>query len=257
MKLEKPMIVLLAILLSIIYFWILPFSFWIPFPLIRIPHPPITGQIDISPFLNAGCKLNGDNLYCSSIGLEDKFECGLILLAPQYLAGLKVPIVECLYSWYLIPPTYLEKGRYEPRWLGENEYIYKKREVCGSPTFVRYIVFDGEDFILLKTKEEFKNYFLPIDSPEKALSYVAAVTGYYPKYEIPGIGGRYFVMVVEDSYAKKFYDGYIVHLYYYDSCGCGPHPYFTVDYLVSRNGEIKELGTQKIWEDPLGSPCVD
>ncbi|MFH7861061.1 MAG: hypothetical protein QW602_03635, partial [Candidatus Aenigmatarchaeota archaeon] len=225
---------------------------WRPFPIMRITHSPLTGQIDISPFLNAGCKIEkyyGENhLNCSSAGLKDRFKCGRILLAPQYLAGLKVPIVKCVLGTY-------EENYTQVMEEIEKGYIYS--EGCRAPIFIRYIVFDGKDFVLLRTKEEFKNYFSPIDNPEEALSYVAAITGLYPKYGFSKAGGRYFVTIIEDSYAKEVNGNYKVHLYGYELCGCGTHPYFTTDFLVSRDGNIEELQTQKIWEDPFLMACVD
>lgn len=216
-----------------------------PFPLLRITHPPLSGQIDLSPFFNAGCKMEEHNggtfLNCSAAGLEERFNCSRISPAPQYLVGLKVPIVECVVG----------------RWSEEVKKGYVSMRGCLVPIYIRYIVFDGEDFKLLRTEEEFKDYFSPIDAPEEALSYVAAITGNYPEYGFSKSGGRYLVAVIEDSYSKEVNGNFKVHLYGFVSCGCGMHPYYTIDFLVSRDGNIKELRRQNIWVDPSFVACID
>ena len=128
---------------------------------------------------------------------------------------------------------------------------------CMLRTDIAYIVFNGNDFTLLKTKEEFRNFFIPLDSSEKALSYTAAITGKEAKYGFGIIGGRYLSFVIEDSYAKEVDGSYIVHLYGYEACGCGLHPYYTLDYSVAKNGTVQELSRQNIWEDPFFNACID
>jgi len=64
--------------------------------------------------------------------------------------------------------------------------------------------------------------------------------------------------VIEDTYVKTVKDGYLVHLYYDQTFGCGPHPTYAVDFHITPQGHIQQLGTEKVFTDPgQEMMCVD
>ena len=53
-------------------------------------------------------------------------------------------------------------------------------------------------------------------------------------------------------------DGYLVYLYTYRFCGCGPHPTSVVELRVTRSGEIEALSRQEVFRDPEeDNLCID
>ena len=62
---------------------------------------------------------------------------------------------------------------------------------------------------------------------------------------------------IETTYVEEVEEGFKVHLFNYRLCGCGTHPHYAVDYLVTKTGEVKEIFKQEIYEDPLFTACVD
>lgn len=105
----------------------------------------------------------------------------------------------------------------------------------------------------------FKNTFAPIDSEVEALSYTMGVTGYAAQFGLEANRSiRYFVDRIEDTHIQQAQDGYLVNLFDYRLCGCGPHPTYTIEILVHTNGDWQELGRTKVFEDPQeDSLCVD
>jgi hypothetical protein len=112
---------------------------------------------------------------------------------------------------------------------------------------------------LVETEDEFREIFAPIETQEEALGYVKAVTGLDDYYGLPDPSHKYFVNdVVEDTYGKAVEDGYLVHLYYTEVFGCGPHPTFSVDFHITSQGDIQQVGTEKVFTNPnQDGMCVD
>ncbi len=201
--------------------------------------------VDISPFIEAGCVKEENNvLNCSKIGLEQKFGCSSLNVPSDALGGLapKVAIAEC---------NFINTN------TGSDGIT---RKGCRLPLYNKYIVFtDSKDFKLLSNKEEFANYFAAADTPEKALAFAVALTRSTPRYNIKVPKEyRVFVDKIEDTSVNKIEGGYQVRLFDYQLCGCGPHSHFAVDYKVSETGEVSEISRTKIYEDPQKDGlCVD
>ena len=137
------------------------------------------------------------------------------------------------------------------------QFFYYTGGLFGN--YVRYVVHQNGEFVLLKTEEEFRRLFAPIESPEEALSYVLAVRNlsayygleYQPAYE-------YEVDTIEDTYITTEADGYRVHLFYDQVFGCGPHWISEVDVRVSVEGKVEEVASKPIFRDPnLDEVCID
>lgn len=196
-----------------------------------------------SSFIEAGCVKEDWRFNCSGAGLEEKFSCESIREADN-LGGLtpNVPIVTCAFE---------KKDQDEPGGIS--------RLGCLIPIYNKYIVLDKGEFKAINTSEEFKQFFAPVETRAEALSYAVALTGAYPRYNanIPA-GYRTFVSDIKPTYVEETSAGYIVHLFDYQSCGCGPHPYYTIDYLVTKSGSVTEISSQKLYEDPqYDNLCVD
>ena len=200
---------------------------------------------DSSAFIEAGCIDPGNGrLNCSSIGLEEKFSCEEVRV-PDNLGGLspKVPIVEC---------NVLIKNQTD-----DNAGIV--REGCLWPLFRKYVIIEDGEYKIIGTKEEFIQFFAPVESPEEALAFAVALTNSYAVYNLT-IPSNYnvFVSKIRTTYVEETDIGFKVHLFFSQSCGCGNHPYYSIDYLVNNSGEIKETSSEKIYENPeFAGLCVD
>ena len=204
---------------------------------------------DASAFIEAGCLKNGDwgnrGLDCSSIGLEERFSCENIKI-PDDLGGLSpnVPIVEC---------TFISKN-----WTGEEDEGIV-REGCLRPEFRKYIIIEDGEYRLIGSKEEFVRSFAPVESPEEALGFAVALTTAYTDYDItiPN-GARTFTSEIRTTYVEEGDGGFNVHLFDAQSCGCGNHPYYSIDYIVTFAGEVNQTSSEKVYENPLFiGLCVD
>jgi hypothetical protein len=217
-------------------------------------------NVDINAILNNGCKRveardQGESpccveipahLDCSQLGLERKYGCSQILEVPNYLGGLdpKLPIVECVFYG---------------KWGKETNDGIRYKGAGMIPVYNKYIVFPDEGLKVLNNPSEFKKFFVPIETPEEALSYAAALTGSYPLYriEIPKAYKRE-ASSITSTYVEELTDGFKVHLFDYKLGGCGPHYHYSVDYFVGKDGNLKELTRQNVWRNPKDDRlCVD
>ncbi len=242
---NKTIIVFLICAVLILGVIIVVIEYFAPTTVTEKPKPNLT--VDISPFIEAGCvkeKYYSSYYYlnCSSIKLEEKYSCDRIW-PTKHLGGLtpRVPIVECTF--------------WKKNWTADEGILDKG---CAAPIYNKYIVLSDGEFKLINNREEFKQFFAPVETPEEALSFAVALTGSYPVYDIE-IPSHYVVYVpeIEETYVKETSDGFVVHLFHHTICGCGPHPVYAVDYLVTRTGEVKEISRQKIYEDPTDRICAD
>jgi hypothetical protein len=182
------------------------------------------------------------------------FDCTEIQAAPSLIGGLQpsYPIVICALQYVPGEPTEELEAVIE-----SGQFFYYTGGLFGS--YVRYIIYQNGEFVLLKSEEDLQRLYAPIDSPEEALSYVLAaknLSAYYglqydPAYE-------YEVDTIEDTYVTPDIDGYLVHLFYDQTFGCGPHWISEVDVHVSVEGNIEERSGRQIFRNPdLDDVCFD
>jgi len=201
---------------------------------------------DASAFIEAGCIETGNGwLNCSSIGLEKMFSCEEIKV-PGDFGGLssKVPIVEC--------------NVLVENWTGDMD-VGIMHLGCLYPLFKKYIIIENGEYKLIGSKEEFIQFFAPVESPEEALGFAVALTGSYPVYNmtIPE-SYKVFVSEIKTTYVKESDGEFNVHLFNMQICGCGNHPYYSIDYIVTRAGEVNTMSSERIYENPQFSDmCVD
>jgi hypothetical protein len=204
--------------------------------------------VDTRPFEGAGCEADDSGRsICAPDSPLGQLGCEYISSPGDYLGGLdpNYPITLC---WVSGPPA-LE--------FEKDEYIY--RDGCLLPQVARYVIEQDGQLALLESQQDLIKAYAPITSEEEALSYAIASTGLsaYFGFEAPR-GFRYFVDQLEDSHAVATGQGYLVYVYHYQLCGCGPHTTSLVELQVNPGGEIKETGRIPVFEDPeQDGLCID
>lgn len=184
----------------------------------------------------------------------DTFACDEIHPPSNLLGGLNPPhpIAVCVVNLF--------SERVTPGLEAEIEQGQFIQAVGGlSRSYIRYVISRGGELTLIKTEEEFRSIFAPIDTAEEALSYVLAVrklSAYYgleynPAYE-------YATSTLEDTYVASDSEGYRLHLFAYQLFGCGPHWTSVVDVHLSSDGIITEISREQVFRDPEeDNLCVD
>ncbi len=112
---------------------------------------------------------------------------------------------------------------------------------------------------MLDSKQKFADVFAPVESKGEALSYAVAVTGYRPMFNLESIEGLEIVSrKLEETHVRKIKDGYIVHLFDYFLCHCGPFVIKSVDVKVREDGTISISDEVDAYHDPrLDHVCFD
>lgn len=150
-------------------------------------------------------------------------------------------------------------------WVSLGDYAYSPQgdyfyaAGCMLLTYVRYVVFRDTQLALIETEDEFRDLFAPIETADEALSYVLAVTGLYAYYGLELDSEYvYFVDVIEDAHVDPVADGYVVHLFQEEVCGCGPHPTSAVDFHVTPQGYVRQIRLEAMYNDPAKDKmCID
>ncbi len=199
-------------------------------------------QNDSNAFIEAGCLAEDFSLNCDDLGLGERFSCMRIINASPALENLspQLPIVECLY----LSEDY-----------NSQEGIL--REGCMMPLFRKYIIKQGDEFKLIESIEDFRSIFAPVETKEEALDFGVALTSSLPRYDTSVPEDYYQVSSsIRPTYAKETEGGYLVHLFESELCGCGSHPYYAIDYLVTRDGNVTELSREEVFNSTM-QMCVD
>ena len=135
--------------------------------------------------------------------------------------------------------------------------VYTKS--CMGKFFYSYLVHLDGKMQLLSSAQDMAKVFAPIESENEALSYALAVTGYHALYELQG-HPEYEVITkpLEESHVEYTSNGFLVHLFDTDMCGCGPHITPAVDVLVRPDGTVTEVAHYDAFRDPeLDQVCFD
>jgi hypothetical protein len=201
--------------------------------------------LGLIPLIFACMIVSGSNASSTGIdanAFEERFGCMRISNASSALESLSppLPLVECLF---------LSKD--------DNSQDGIVREGCMMPLFRRYIAKQGEEFKLISSKEEFRSIFAPVETKEEALAFAVALSGSSPSYDT-SVPEDYFPVAssIIPTYAKETEGGYQVHLFEKEICGCGTHPYYAIDYLVTKNGNVTELSREMVYDSTM-QICID
>ena len=192
-------------------------------------------HVDREPLLKLGCKVTGDALVCGtpSTAKGDGITCGEYSSPRILLGGLtpKVAITGC---------DTIGRGL-------EIKGVY--RSGCRLATWHRYVVADGKKLDLIDTKDAFVKRFAPVETPAEALAFAVALTDSKAlfKIDLPP-NAVVSLKTIDPTSVTPVADGFKVRLYGYQFCGCGPHNFLAIDYLVTRAGEIRGLDSQTALE---------
>ena len=207
-----------------------------------------------SGFLNSGCAIDGYRLNCSSLQLEERFGCYEIANASEALEGLdpQLPIVECYSRVIDGGDRSSERGS-----DGGGDQKGLVRVGCMLPAYRNYIVAIDGDFRLIESKEEFAALFAPVRSPDEAMAFAVALTDSFPLYDRVAPEGYFPVSPAATPSSAEEKDGaFAVHLFDQPICGCSTHPYYAVDYLVTKEGNVTELSRRMVY-DSNNQICFD
>ncbi len=179
--------------------------------------------------------------------LDNLAECGEIRPAP-ILGGLApgYPVAWC------ITETFAGGEDQQP------ESCLRHRDgliqICTS-----IVVFQDGRPRIIADLEQLRHVFAPIESPDEALSYAVAVTGYQAKFEpedyddMSWAAGEdepliyeYFTAQLEDTHVVETGDGYNVYLFDFSPLSCSPHPVWSVPIQVTTDGAVSELEGKKV-----------
>lgn len=196
---------------------------------------------------NTGCNDEGYGwIACPEESEPAKLGCVTISPLNDTIGGLTpaLPIMACRMEMM-----------YED--LPKEEYLYN----IGCPTnmYVRMLTWHEGSFDIIKGVPDMQKFFAPVDSPEEAISYAVAATGYWAEFGVEVHKDyRYLSDEIEDTHAVETGNGYVVNLFGWQLCGCGPHTYYRVDVTVSRDGEVSLSDRIPLYEKPEDDGvCID
>ncbi|MBN1584000.1 MAG: hypothetical protein JXA89_25045 [Anaerolineae bacterium] len=210
-------------------------------------------SVSMQAFEDAGCTVEKYGvLQCSEHSPLNALPCDGLRVPTDLLGGLDPFLPIAVYSVY--------SEQLDP---GEYFYDSSARTVDDRyPEYIRYVVFRKDRFRLVKNEEIFRGLYVPIDSPEEALSYVLAVKNLGARYGIArDDGDAYFVEVVENTHVEAVEDGYRLHLFQTSASGpsvCDPTNVSSVDVHLSFEGTIRVIDRTGVFEYISRSPfCED
>lgn len=202
---------------------------------------------DLSPFLAIGCVDNDvrQGFVCPPEVLR-RFGCAEIRMEPN-LGGLGLPIVACAGKTSSADPS------------PEAKEWGMAATGCMFRTPLRYIVYTTKGFRTVKSAAELLSAAGPLDTPEKAASFVIAK---YPEVRLrvspPHAGevSREGAKAWREASWNRGEDAITVRLFSRRSCGCGTHPTMANDYAISPSGTIS-VSKEKIVQEQKEEICVD
>lgn len=222
-----------------------------------VNHPRPDLVISFDAFEDSGCPPDKHGFRrCSNDSPLAVLGCDQIRKPSDLLGGLEpsYPIALCIVEPYREAD---EPGKANAEMIAEGKYFYSIGGIY--PMYVRYVIFRDDQFHLIKVEDEFRDVFAPIETADEALSYVLAVknlSAYYNLVFDPTY--KYFANETEDTYVDVIAGGYLVHLYYYETFGCGPHITYVVDMHVTTQGYIEEIEREPAYKDPTeDNLCID
>ncbi len=130
---------------------------------------------------------------------------------------------------------------------------------CAATISINFLIYKKGEVQALDSKTDMAAEFAPIESPEEALSYAVAVTGYQPVYNLESVEEiRLLANRVEETYVITRWNRYVVHFDDFFLCHCGPSMIQAVDVTVFKNGEIALAEPVDAYSDPrMDVLCID
>jgi len=213
-----------------------------------INHEKPAMKVDFSPFEGIGC------IECGKQSPLYKLGC-LSIAKNELLGGFTpvYPIAGCGYFFEEIEGTE-DIGSVDLSVECLSYIATINGVLCG-----RLVIFKDSNYLLVKNFDELRTLFAPVDSPQEALSFALATSNYSAEYG-QSVNSKYVYSVseVEDTFVETIADGYLVHLFYTPSAGCGPFNTEAVEVKVTFDGYLQEMNRYPIYRDPSNDNlCVD
>ena len=216
-----------------------------------INHEKPNIQTDFSPFKNIGCN--------ESHGYENWYRCeeGSPLLDLGCNSIENMPLLGGLTPGYPIAACTLEID--ETVWTADipTDCIYNDG---GFITLChRFVIYKEGKYQVVKTMNDFRKLFAPVDSPDEALSFALAFNDYFASYgQTKRDDYVYSVKELEDTFVETDAIGYLVHVFYTRTFGCGPFETNAVEIKVTYNGNVEEISRHPVYRDPSeDNMCAD
>lgn len=212
-----------------------------------VQHPDPKLRVEAIPFEGLGCEKIYEGMYnCPEGNPLREMGCESLRPPDSSLGGLQ-PAAKMLACHSRLPYGGLKDER----------MLYN--DGCMMPIAVRLLIQRGDTFQVIHDLDELQAAFAPVESPEEALSYAVAATGFSPWYDVKVERSyRYFVKTLEDTRVQETPQGYRINLYYYQVCGCGPHTTSMVEVLVGQDGSLQKGEFIPVMENPEEDGlCVD
>ena len=220
---------------------------------------PVIPKVDVTAFEKAGCVVAGITLDCSKSASVKAFGCMQDTLhVDDSLGGLtpKAAIAECNGMAHVVVAPGQPLAPQPPGAQAAATGIVKLG--CMIPVVKRYLVSMRGKLTLVRSAAELAALFAPVESPEEALGFAVALSRAAPQYTLDIKPGWRTAPRIETSYTEATTGGFKVHLFEYQLCGCGPHPYRAVDFLVGKDGSAKVTATEEAYADPRKDHlCID
>ena len=176
----------------------------------------------------------------------DSFKVQTVGRVPDYYGGLnpKFEMAE------------VSKLKLESNECLNGQNLNETNEMCEF--CVDLVVKKNGKYILVKSDNNLKKLFAPIDNEEEAVSYVSIVTGTYPMCDFKQIKDmKYLVSHFDKTYASRQKEGFETVTFDYDIFCCPPHKYNLTRCLVDFVGNVKVLERYAIGIDLSDHKCND
>jgi hypothetical protein len=213
----------------------------IPPEIIHVQRPQVTTERD-EMFHSEECPIISTDYTPCKNGVLAAFGCKAVKQADPLLGGLQpaYPLVVCAAKDGEVP------------WAG----VYGIG--CLLPHVVSYIIWKDETFVQIDSLETLQALYAPITSPIEALSYALAATGLSAYYDLEILPHhKYFVDTLQETSVKAVSNGYLINLYHYQICGCGPHDTLMFDIHVATDGVVTWQNEYTVFTNLSDMRCVD
>jgi hypothetical protein len=124
-----------------------------------------------------------------------------------------------------------------------------------------YVIAKDGDYQHIRSMDDLRAVFAPVDSPEEALAFALMSNNDYSALygQVEKFGYVYYVETIEDTHVlSSLPEGYTVNVFYITRFGCGHFDVIAINVKVSIGGQVKEINRYPIYRDPSRDGfCVD
>lgn len=180
-----------------------------------------------------------------------EFHCNYFLKPSDHFAWLEpmLPMITC------------KKSETTEKIAEEGVYRVESMSLTGPRIYVTdYATFRDGEFILIRSINEFKNMFAPVQTKEEALAFVEALNRGILVFDTTPLinlkDGKYHAskLTIDITSASETNEGFIVNAY--TDFGTCSDAVYRKTLLVKTSGEIEEKNSTLIWESERKPRCV-